>query len=1163
MRIPKIVAGTTRRRRLQGGSSGVDLDVNIEEEDLCAEVTCGLRSECWEGGCACADGWETPPQCIEGDCLCSRQAGCSTDCDGCHTNGTCIGCADEGAILLDGACRNTCPAGLLAVATPLGGTTCAPCHESCGGACFGPAQDQCLVCDPIGVNAFLSHGACVLRCPEAGYYADRERVCHPCSPLCRTCRGPRSTDCTSCTANSCSLRGGCPEGVVFPSLDVRAAANYTFAMSDGTNFVAESTAVVQITCPFVRERDNITRQWGFQSFTGQGVAATAESTHRRRVAAANAGLLNRYGHNDMGLLQQYFGANPMGLINCNIRSVGVGAAAAITEQLSGEAEWTTGNIKAVDKTRAVGRCVSNCPHGQYTDADGECRKCHSACRRCSGPSDVQCVDPTPRSPFVEADCSPGATRMGNRCARSCSAGSFALPGGQCADCTNYDCEMCDAADPTRCLTCKPLPWIRSVLKPDGQCHERCASGEFLASTGLCTACDATCASCDGPGSRACTGCDSGGHLRIFHGQCIAACPAGFASGPRPGDGCQPCHQTCGECDAPGEATACTTCTTAARLFMPRNASIGSCRSRCLAGEYGSGGTCVACEEGCTRCRATGACTACTEGLVLRDGRCGPPSGAVRRFKNETTNQLFGIANRTKSLASAGELDMGYTVGSILMETPTVPVAQGPAVDLTGSPVYERQRIVIVGNSPVAPTPPTPPAVPGSQSPPPSSCPTPPPGNPSPPPPLAPPPLPPYPPPSPDTPLAGDLLLTFNGETSEGIDLAAVAQHALGYTADGDEESAADIFAHALVQLSSIASSINSDPPLNVTLSASLNASDSTVRLVVEIAFHPHALVSSPLNLGSLPLIALDVNGLAGVRNTHVFALQKGAARPNGTYPEQTASLGCSADTLADLVGGITLSFRNSTTVPLAPNASATVVREALQALDVIGEIEVFRVELSGADGAFAGLQWTIRFYDAGYPAHVGPQPSLLLDPSGLSLASHGGTRRSRQLQSLSLAELGITVGVEVTVAGENPDTSDTSDDGLRATVVHEDVGGNTTVITAEAIAYVPVVHICGNGVRSSAEYCDDSNTQGGDGCDALCLPEPYFTCVSSTGSFGSGVGGLDTCAPTCGDGRRISWSNHPEACDDNNTANGDGCDASCQVEIGFECTGGSITATDT
>ena len=127
----------------------------------------------------------------------------------------------------------------------------------------------------------------------------------------------------------------------------------------------------------------------------------------------------------------------------------------------------------------------------------------------------------------------------------------------------------------------------------------------------------------------------------------------------------------------------------------------------------------------------------------------------------------------------------------------------------------------------------------------------------------------------------------------------------------------------------------------------------------------------------------------------------------------------------------------------------------------------------------------------------------------------------------------------------------------------DDVSANSTEL--ETLTVTPVVHVCGNGVRSTAEACDDNNTAGADGCDSLCQLEAGFACKSTTqggggAGDGSGVGGLDTCTAVCGDGKRISWGG--EGCDDNNTAAGDGCGADCAVEPGFVCTGGSATTAD-
>ncbi len=88
--------------------------------------------------------------------------------------------------------------------------------------------------------------------------------------------------------------------------------------------------------------------------------------------------------------------------------------------------------------------------------------------------------------------------------------------------------------------------------------------------------------------------------------------------------------------------------------------------------------------------------------------------------------------------------------------------------------------------------------------------------------------------------------------------------------------------------------------------------------------------------------------------------------------------------------------------------------------------------------------------------------------------------------------------------------------------------------------------VCGDGVLSSGEACDDHNTKDGDGCAADCR--------SLTDGWECRAPGTD-CFPICGDGRIMKdASGQPaEGCDDNNTANLDGCSSTCNVEPGATC----------
>jgi cysteine-rich repeat protein len=72
-------------------------------------------------------------------------------------------------------------------------------------------------------------------------------------------------------------------------------------------------------------------------------------------------------------------------------------------------------------------------------------------------------------------------------------------------------------------------------------------------------------------------------------------------------------------------------------------------------------------------------------------------------------------------------------------------------------------------------------------------------------------------------------------------------------------------------------------------------------------------------------------------------------------------------------------------------------------------------------------------------------------------------------------------------------------------------------------------------------------------CDATCKVEPGWTCVGGSSTTPT------ICKEICGDGRNMGQF----ACDDANTKNGDGCSSICAVETGWTCSGGTPTKSDT
>jgi len=125
--------------------------------------------------------------------------------------------------------------------------------------------------------------------------------------------------------------------------------------------------------------------------------------------------------------------------------------------------------------------------------------------------------------------------------------------------------------------------------------------------------------------------------------------------------------------------------------------------------------------------------------------------------------------------------------------------------------------------------------------------------------------------------------------------------------------------------------------------------------------------------------------------------------------------------------------------------------------------------------------------------------------------------------------------------GSAPTTSAGTEKDDAATAVDAEPDASSTGTDSRDAGPVvpPPSEGCGDGLRESPELCDDGNTATGDGCDAQCKPEDGWNCPADGGD----------CVPRCGDGK----IRQAEQCDDANTESGDGCDEQCALESGWVC----------
>lgn len=89
---------------------------------------------------------------------------------------------------------------------------------------------------------------------------------------------------------------------------------------------------------------------------------------------------------------------------------------------------------------------------------------------------------------------------------------------------------------------------------------------------------------------------------------------------------------------------------------------------------------------------------------------------------------------------------------------------------------------------------------------------------------------------------------------------------------------------------------------------------------------------------------------------------------------------------------------------------------------------------------------------------------------------------------------------------------------------------------------------CGVGTVDPGEQCDDGNMQSGDGCDAQCQVEPCFLCSGEpsacmTAPAGAACDEGDPCTTSACDGGGMCVAGGPVDCDDGRGCTLDSCDA--------------------
>eukprot|EP01016_Furgasonia_blochmanni_P023328 TRINITY_DN251_c0_g5_i1.p1 TRINITY_DN251_c0_g5~~TRINITY_DN251_c0_g5_i1.p1 ORF type:complete len:2505 (+),score=375.87 TRINITY_DN251_c0_g5_i1:195-7709(+) len=269
-----------------------------------------------------------------------------------------------------------------------------------------------------------------------------------------------------------------------------------------------------------------------------------------------------------------------------------------------------------------GSCVQGCPSGFWPNTtvpdNKTCAACNSTCASCKGPSANDCTS-----------CPTGANEtylFNGACVQACPPGQSPM-NGKCILCSE-NCASCSSGD--NCTACNT-----GFFNHKGRCLPACPPGFINDVNNTCVPCADSCLTCK-DNSSFCTQCISPKNLIKANGSCLDTCPDGSFTQNGVCVRCAP------GCDACGNYTQCTTCSTGFNLTN------GMCTSSCPTGTYPNGTACAACASGCATCVDGSKCVTCTNGSLVDDGTCvaACPTGTFSNDNKRCEPCAFGCGTCT-------------------------------------------------------------------------------------------------------------------------------------------------------------------------------------------------------------------------------------------------------------------------------------------------------------------------------------------------------------------------------------------------------------------------------------------------------------------------------------------------------------------------------------
>lgn len=259
----------------------------------------------------------------------------------------------------------------------------------------------------------------------------------------------------------------------------------------------------------------------------------------------------------------------------------------------------------------------------------------------------------------------------------------------------------------------------------------------------------------------------------------------------------------------------------------------------------------------------------------------------------------------------------------------------------------------------------------------------------------------------------------------------------------------------------------------------------------------------PPNKGALPLLKLDLSSATNTNLVESEVSQVCGGEYNGayTYEEQIISV------LNDAELYFALEFNGVRTSDISVDATATELREALAENEQLQNIiDVFVVEDDSKysyDSTNIRHSWLVRIY----PSAGTEIMSLSEDGSPGDLPSISFSKTDQgfvtEIVKGNLPSSWVPVDPAEVQAAQAAAQAAAVEANTKKQAAKAAADNSTAPSLAEILAapieVVEVVHVCGDGARTTVEDCDDGNTVSKDGCSASCLFEAGWACSDYIG----------------------------------------------------------------